>query len=208
MSGFHEVRFPLRLAIGASGGPERRTEIITLASGQEVRNAVWRNSRRRWDVGGAVSDMASLQVLAAFFEARMGRLYGFRFRDPMDYSSALPGTDSTPLDQILGVGDDVTAEFQLQKDYGGTTRDIVKPVEGCVRVAIDDIEQSTGWSIDHTTGVLTFDVAPEDGAIVSAGFEFDCAVRFDTDRLEGVIEGFDAGRLVSVGLLELDASSA
>jgi len=85
MSGFHDVSFPMRLALGAVGGPERRTEVLALASGREVRNAVWARSKRRWDVGGAVTDLAGLQALLAFFEARMGRLYGFRFRDPLDH---------------------------------------------------------------------------------------------------------------------------
>ncbi len=203
MSGFHEIRFPLRLALGAAGGPERRTEVLALASGREVRNAVWSASRRRWDVGGAVSDLAGVHELLSFFEARMGRLYGFRFRDPMDFSSAPPGAPVTELDQVIGAGDDVTATFALVKDYGGVQRSISKPVTGTVRVALDGVELANGWSLDVTTGAVTFDVAPDDGAVVTAGFEFDCAVRFENDRLEGVVEAFGAGRVVSVGLVEL-----
>ncbi len=203
MSGFHEIRFPLRLALGAVGGPERRTEILTLASGQEVRNAVWASSRRRWDIGGAIGDLADLHALISFFEARRGRLHGFRFRDPMDFSSALPGTAVTASDQIIGVGDDVTATFDLIKDYGGVLRRIAKPVANSVRVAVDDVELTSGWSVNDTAGIVTFDAAPVSGAVVNAGFEFDCAVRFESDRLEGVIEAFGAGRVVSVGLTEL-----
>ena len=203
MSGFHDVQFPMRLALGAAGGPERRTEVLTLASGREVRNAVWAGARRRWDVGGAVSDLAGLHALMSFFEARMGRLYGFRFRDPMDFASAPPGASVTELDQVLGAGDDVTATFALVKDYGGVLRAIVQPVAGTVRVALDGVELSAGWSLDVAIGTVTFDVAPDAGAVVSAGFEFDCAVRFEQDRLEGVVEAFGAGRVVSVGLIEL-----
>jgi len=183
MIGFHDIQFPLRLALGASGGPERRTEVLTLASGREVRNAVWAGARRRWDVGGAVSELAALHALLAFFEARRGRLHGFRFRDPVDFASAPPGAPVTEMDQVIGAGDDVTASFALVKDYGGVLRAITKPVAGTVRVALDGVELATGWSLDTANGAVVFDVAPDDGAVVSAGFEFDCAVRFESDRL-------------------------
>lgn len=203
MSGFHEIRFPLRLALGAAGGPERRTEVLALASAREVRNTVWSASRRRWDVGGAISGLGGLHELSSFFEARMGRLFGFRFRDPLDFASAPPGAPVTELDQVIGAGDDVTAAFALVKDYGGVLRTISKPVTGTIRVALDGVELANGWSVDVTTGTVTFDVAPDDGAVVTAGFEFDCAVRFESDRLESVVEAFGVGRVVSVSLVEL-----
>ena len=203
MTGFHEVRFPIQLALGAVGGPERRTEIVTLASGKEVRNAKWSSSRRRWDVGSAITRLAELQAVLSFFEARQGRLYGFRFRDPLDHSSALPGQDVSPIDQALGSGDGAQTEFRLVKDYGGTSRAIVKPVPGSVRVALNGIEQAGGWSLEATTGVITFDSASAPGVDIRAGFEFDCAARFEADQIAGVIEAFGAGRIVSVTLVEL-----
>ena len=45
---FHEVRFPASLSFGSIGGPERRTEIVTLANGFEERNTPWAHSRRGW----------------------------------------------------------------------------------------------------------------------------------------------------------------
>lgn len=203
MSGFHDVRLPMTLALGTQGGPQWRTEIVTLASGQEVRNALWSRARRRWDIGGAIGDIASLQTVIAFFEARRGRLYGFRFRDPLDHSSAPPGQPATALDQRLGVGDGQETCFQLIKDYGGTQRPIMKPVDGTVIVAIDETLQNHGWSLDSQTGKIDFASAPAAGARLSCGFEFDCAVRFENDTLTGVIEAFDAGRIVSLSLLEL-----
>lgn len=203
MTGFHEVSFPIHLALGAVGGPERRTEIVTLASGTEVRNAKWSRSRRRWDVGSAITRLADVQALLNFFEARQGRLYGFRFRDPLDHSSALPGETVSPLDQGLALGDGEVTDFQLVKDYGGTVREIRKPIPGSVRVALDGIEQSGGWSLDATTGVVALDQAPAHGIEIRAGFEFECAARFEADQITGVIEAFGAGRIVSVTLVEL-----
>jgi len=96
VTAFHDVRFPLSIGLAARGGPERRTEIVTLTSGREERNAVWRDSRRRWDAAPGVRSRADLARLVAFFEARLGRLHAFRFTDPFDHGSAGPGAAPGP----------------------------------------------------------------------------------------------------------------
>jgi len=205
MIGFHEVRFPMRLALGAIGGPERQTEIIALASGREVRSAKWARSRRRWTVGGALSDLASLQALVSFFEARAGRLYGFRFRDPLDYSSASAGEDVHFEDQIIGYGDGAAQSFQLVKTTMGVGREISKPDSGSVHIGLDGLLLADGWGVDDTTGIVTFETPPAAGSLLTAGFEFDCPVRFDSDHIQAVIEAFGAGRVTNIGLVELIA---
>lgn len=208
MSGFHEVEFPLALGLGARGGPERRTEIIATGSGQEVRNARWAHARRRYDVGGAVRTLSDLHTLISFFEARRGRLYGFRFRDFMDWRSCAPGETAGPLDQILAQGDGATKAFQLVKAYGGPTntylRRISKPHAGSVRIAVNGVELAeSAFTVNPSTGGVTFPTAPASGATISAGFAFDTPVRFDIDRIEASLEGFGAGRIVSAPLVEV-----
>lgn len=203
MTGFHDVSLPIRLALGAVGGPVRQTEIIRLASGHEVRNTKWARARRRWDIGSAIGSLADLQTLLNFFEARHGQLYGFRFRDPLDDASADPGSEIAATDQNLGTGDGEVTSFQLIKAYDAVTRTITKPIAGSVLVALDGAAQSAGWSVDTSQGLITFDHAPVAGVSVSAGFSFECPVRFESDRLDGVIEAFGAGRVVSAGLIEL-----
>ncbi|KDA02852.1 hypothetical protein HOC_07902 [Hyphomonas oceanitis SCH89] len=201
LANFHEVSFPLPLALAASGGPERRTEVVPLASGGEARNAVWAGSRRRWDVGSAVTRLDALQALVTFFEARGGRLHGFRFRDALDDRSCAPGGVVSGMDQVLGTGDGTTRFFALRKAYGAYWRPILKPVEGTVIVAVDGAV--VGAELDATTGMLMLDAAPGEGAVVTAGFRFDCPVRFDVDRLDVSLEAFGAGRVVGVPLVEL-----
>ncbi len=203
MSDFHDIRLPTKLAIGASGGPYRPIDITTLASGREVRIANWAKMRRRWSIGGAINSLQDLHDLVSFFIARGGRLHGFRFRDPMDYSSVRPGEAISPDDQVLGVGDGLRMSFQLTKAYGTETREITKPVVSSVRVAVGGNELVSGWSIDGASGTIYFDAPPLSGEIVSAGFEFDCVVRFGADEMTGVVEAFNAGRVVSMELVEL-----
>lgn len=203
MTGFHDVQLPLRLSLGAIGGREYRTEILALASGREVRNTRWAAPRRRWDVGASLTDLASVQLLIRFFEARQGRLYGFRFRDPFDFSSAPSGTDMTFEDQTLAIADGVRTTFQLLKSHSNISRKICKPVPGTVAIGVDGTRLETGWSLDATNGTIIFDQPPAAAARITAGFEFDCPVRFEQDRIEAVIEAFGAGRVTSIGLVEL-----
>ena len=204
---FHEVRFPANLSFGAMGGPERRTEIVTLANGFEERNTPWAESRRRYDAGLGLRSLDDLELLIAFFEARAGQLHGFRWKDWADFRSAPPSQPLSATDQALGQGDGARTGFALVKRYASGAqahlRRIAKPVAGSVLVALDGAAVADGWSLDAGTGEITFDTAPAEGAAVSAGFEFDVPVRFDTDRLQVSMATFRAGELPRVPVVEI-----
>ncbi|HRE19775.1 MAG TPA: DUF2460 domain-containing protein [Rhabdaerophilum sp.] len=211
MAAFHDVRFPLDIALGARGGPERRTEIVTTASGREERNARWAHSRRKYDAGYGVRSLARLAEVVAFFEERRGRLCAFRFRDRLDWSSAAGNAEPGPLDQPIGAGDGVRAAFDLVKVYGESfapyERPITKPVAGSVRVAVGGIEKASGadFVLDALAGTVTFSpgAIPSPGTEVTAGFLFDVPVRFDTDYLEFDLSAFEAGAIPSIPLIEI-----
>ena len=204
---FHEIRFPTAIAFHSTGGPERKTEIVALGSGFEERNGVWASSRRRYDVGSGVKTLVDLHEAIAFFETRMGRLYAFRFKDFLDFKSCAPLAEVSPADQPIATGDGTTKTFQLTKTYvsgpSAWTRVIKKPVANSVRVALAGVEQSSGWSVDTATGLLTFATAPAPGTAITAGFEFDVPVRFDTDSLSINLANFAAGEVPSLPLVEV-----
>lgn len=205
---FHEVRFPLDIALGARGGPERMTEIVTTASGREFRNQRWQHARRRYEAGYGVRSLARLAELAAFFEERRGRLHGFRFRDRLDWTSADANALPTPFDQPLGTGDGVTRTFRLGKLYGSGVapyrRPIVKPVPGSLRLGCDGAEcPASAARLDATRGLVTFAEAPPPGAALTAGFLFDVPVRFETDRLDIDLSAFEAGAIPAIPLVEI-----
>lgn len=211
MAAFHEVLFPLDVALKSAGGPERRTEIVALASGREERNARWAHSRRRYDAGYGVKTLTALSEVVAFFEERRGRLHGFRWRDRLDHASCAPGGIVTAFDQLIGTGDGATAAFALVKTYGGPhapyLRPIQKPVAGSVRIAVAGVELAAGaaFALDTATGVVTFAEGhvPGAGKEVSAGFLFDVPVRFDTDYLEVDLSAFAAGAIPKIPLIEI-----
>ena len=204
---FHEVRFPDNISRGARGGPERRTQIVELASGDEERNASWADSRRRYDVAYGIRRADDLAAVVAFFEARNGRLHGFRYKDWADYKSAPPSLAITATDQQIGTGTGSQQTFQLAKRYtsGAQTwvRTVAKPVAGTVRIALGMVEQMSGWTLDTTTGVITFTTAPAGGVIVRAGFEFDVPVRFDSDTLDVTLDFERLGSITAIPLLEI-----
>jgi len=206
---FHEVRFPTAISFGSTGGVERRTEIISLVNGFEQRNTPWEHSRRRYDAGLGVQSLDDLEAVLSFFEARRGMLNGFRWKDWLDHKSSMPSAVPGALDQTIGIGDGMTTAFALAKTYAPGAyefrREITKPVAGSVRVAIDGVEIAEGpnFSVDAATGVVSLALAPAVGAAVTAGFEFDVPVRFNTDVIEVNVAGFEAGEIPPVPVVEV-----
>lgn len=203
---FHETRFPAAISFGSAGGVQRRTEIVTLVNGFEERNSPWAQSRHRYDAGLGVRSLDDLAEVLAFFEARHGRLHGFRWKDWMDHKSCPPSATATPGDQVLsGAG----TSWQLSKTYADAsasyTRAVAKPVAGTVRVAIDGTElvEGIGFTVDTTTGLVMLDEAPPAGAQVTAGFEFDVPVRFDSDTIDVNLAAFEAGEIPSIPVIEV-----
>ena len=206
---FHEIRFPANLSFGSVGGPERRSEIVTLANGHEERNSPWAHSRRRYDAGLGLRSLEDIETLIAFFEARRGQIYGFRWKGWSDYKSCPASKAPGPEDQLIGIGDGATLSFALRKTYVSGLQDyarpITKPVAGTVRMAVagDPKIESLEWTGDMTTGLVRFAVAPGVGARVTAGFEFDVPVRFDTDGIQTSVASFQAGDAPNVPVLEV-----
>jgi uncharacterized protein (TIGR02217 family) len=210
MDAFHDLRFPTAISFGATGGPERRVEIVTMTSGEERRNLRQSRSRRRFDAGTGLRALSDLGEIVAFFEARRGAFHAFRFRDPFDHKSSGLGDEPESMDQEIGTGDGESSTFQLAKIYGGGAeayrREITLPVEGSVRVAVDGFElDDNAFSVDARTGLVTLGAAPAAGSVVTAGFLFDIAARFDTDRLEISLSSFKAGQIPSIPIVEVFA---
>lgn len=195
---FHEVRFPDDIAYGATGGPEFATSVVVTASGFEQRNINWSAARGRWDVASGLKNQSQLDTLIAFFRARKGRAYGFRFKDWTDYKAT---------GQAIGTGDGANKTFQLVRTYssgsGDDTRTVTKPVSGTVKVYLGGVQQMSGWSVNTTTGIVTFTTAPAIGVAVAADYEFDVPVRFDTDRMAVTIEHINLHQWSGIPIVEL-----
>ncbi len=208
---FHEIRFPTSISLGSEGGPERRTEIVTLGSSHEERNTRWADSRRKYNAGYGIKSLDDLHLVIDFFEERRGRLYGFRWKDHTDYKSCPPSQVISDTDQIIGTGDSATDTFQLIKTYGTVyapyIRQITKPVAGTVMIAVNGTPQQAGtdYTIDNNTGTITFQPGhiPDNAAVITAGYEFDVPVRLDTDTLSIDLTKFNAGNIPNIPVIEI-----
>jgi uncharacterized protein (TIGR02217 family) len=140
MTSFHEVRFPDNIDYGATGGPEFATTVVATGAGHEKRNVNWAEALGRWDVASALKKQAQIDELIAFFRARRGNAYGFRFKDWTDYRAT---------GQLLGTGDDAATQFQRVKQYPSGSvievRAITKPIAGTVKVYLE----LSGWVGRH-----------------------------------------------------------
>lgn len=208
MSGFHDMSFPAKLARGAIGGPFRQTNVQTRANGIETRNIALLHSRRRWEIASKGSSLDEIHETLVFFEARMGKVYGFRFKDPMDNKSCLPSLTPAFTDQIIGTGNGTNKVFQLQKKYGDAQnsyyRPIKLPVLNSVSIGVSGaIKESNTYSINYQTGEINFTTAPANGAQITAGFSFDNMVRFDNDALEIMMDSATTARINTINLVEI-----
>jgi len=198
MTSFEEIQFPTDISYGATGGPMFMTDVVSTVSGHEQRNSKWSQYRAKYNAASGIKTETQWQALIAFFRARRGKAVGFRFKDWSDYKAE---------NVQIGVGDDSTTEFQLIKIYASgsvaVSRDITKPVDGTVDIYVYAVLQSSGVSVNTTTGIVTFDTAPEGGEVITADFEFDVPVRFDTDELGLSMDSFDAGSWSSIPLIEV-----
>lgn len=216
MNGFHYDRFPTDISYGSRGGPGFTTNVITVDSGQESRVARRDQERNTYDVSYGIKSFTQLATAAKFYRARKGCANGFPYKDWADFTSnpTDPSYRSAmgTKDQVIGTGNGTTTVFQLKKLYtsGLTThtRKIRLPVNGTVSIWLDNTLKTEGvdYTIDYTTGEVTFMAAVTAGVVVSASFEFDVPVRFgqEVDELFSIsIDEFDSGSIDSIPLVEL-----
>ncbi len=182
---FANVRIPDDIEVGAEGGPRFRTTVLTLSSGFEKRNIDWERSRGLWDIGYGVDKKETLETVLAFFYARQGRANAFRFKDWTDFEI---GNNVTDTPQEIAIADGIKKKFQTVRRYvsGPTTFDraITRLVAGTPEVFLNSVKQTSGFTIDIETGIITFTVAPANTVSVGIACEFDNPVRFNQDELD------------------------
>lgn len=202
---FDEVQFPSEISRGATSRTRRVTDVVTLRSGHEERNTIWANSRRTYNAALGVQNLDDIYAVIEFWEARRGRLRGFRFKDWADFRSGPPTSPVADTDQAMRL---ITATtFQLQKVYSPSlnpwTRDINKPVANSVvvRDGTGPLTAGVDFTVDFTTGIVTFVSAPS--GTPTAGFEFDVPSRFQDDGIEVNVALVNLGSVPDINILEL-----
>ena len=205
MSFLETPRFPSDISFNSKGGPNYNTQIVKYGAGYESREIKWDYPMHSYDVAYGIKTIESLYDLVEFFHAVKGRGHSFLYKDHLDYKSCDVGDTVADTDQTIGTGDGAEKDFQLIKTYTSgalsSTRYIGKPVSGSVVISIDDVAQGSGWTVNTTTGVVTFTTEPAVAEVVKAGYEFDVPARFNEDSLSVDFETYRLGG-VSVPIIE------
>lgn len=203
-----DTPFPVDISYGSTSTVQYNTDVVTVTSGEETRNDNWVQNRNMYNAAFGIRDQIYLNQLIEFFHVAKGKLHVFLYKDWVDYSSlgkdAIQGDLISSVDQPLGIGDDITTDFQLIKRYQYsqyTDREINKPVNGTLIIANDGFLQTEGsdYTVDYDTGIISFSTPPlldsggGDPEIITAGYEYWVPCRFDSDSLSVNLEMYEHG---------------
>ncbi|MGV3617905.1 MAG: DUF2460 domain-containing protein [Fimbriimonas sp.] len=208
----HDVLMPQGLSEGARMVPQTKSVVVTTSSGRDEVIGLWGGIRRKWDVSKLLEDDEAREALLGFWEARDGRVYGFRFRDPFDHlcrSGYSPdGSIAHTGIEPLGTGNGAQTRFPVVKTRGDAARAVVRrilrPVGALSKAYVDGVALAAGtYEFDEEAGELVLDVAAASGKVVGWSGVFDTPARFETDA---PTFGFDyplAVRMTGVTIIEL-----
>jgi uncharacterized protein (TIGR02217 family) len=190
---FFEVEFPRDIGFTSTGGPAWSTYVNEGFSGFEQRNRNWSQSRAKFQIVLQGKPITEFQNVFNFYLNVGGMADAFRFYFYADYSAA---------GQFIATADgSADPTYQLQKTYvtGGRTytRIVYKPIMSTVFdfqgnaladtvVMYDNGVKKTNnadYTVDATTGLVSFLYTPASGHTITADFQFHYPVRFDVDDM-------------------------
>jgi uncharacterized protein (TIGR02217 family) len=193
---FHDISLPKFIENFAVGGPEFSISCVTTLSGREIRNLDREAARQKYLINNCRISQSEFEQFSAFFRARRGMAFAFRFRDNVDYQVS---------QQIIAKGDGKLQQFQLTKLYQDSVQPYVrvinKPVAGTEEFYIDDIKILT--EVNYNSGIITLEQPLDKGQIITGSFFFDVSVRFANDNFEYGYASDGSIELAKIELLEV-----
>ena len=202
-------RLPINIERGAEGGPGFLTIVQSQRSGNEVRIPLWSRSRGEWDISYGIQLKEDFDAVKDLFYNAQGRAAAFLFKDWSDFEIGDPN-DAVNNNQPIIAGDGSTSTRQIFKRYtvpSGATHDrnLHRIINGSLTVLVNGVVQTetTHYTVDYSTGVITFVSPPGNGLAIEIACEFDILVRFDSDRLPIAMETFEAGEIPPITIVEI-----
>ncbi len=224
MTDFEDTYLPEKiLRYGFRSAPRTSTRITQVKSGHERRNKNWLHPLHKFTSPDAIECHEDLEDIKDAWMALGGPFVTFPFRDPLDFASCrLDAPNEVPLtgptDQVIGVADGATTDFQLIKTYTfgskSYARRITLPIVSSVEIYMNALDPTTAhptlpggpysWGIDRLTGIITADHAVTNGVVITAGFLFDVPARFESDdTYEGIVQAFHVSGHADLAFVEV-----
>lgn len=219
---FTDIYMPDRIAgFPFVSTPRWNNVITTVSNGGENVNQAWKHPLLRFTAPEGVRCWDHVGDLHEFWMAMRGTKYTFPLTDPLDACSRrmqAPGVfpDIFPTDQVLGVGDGITTEFQLTKAYTFGPRTYTRPIyhpqvdSVLIMANAKELDDATLTGHPYTfetsrlTGKVVFDHAPADGLALTAGFRFDVESRWETDdAYSGLVSAFRTAGFADLSFVEV-----
>lgn len=213
---FYNVVVPGSVSQGTEAAPVSLVDIARGPNGNEQRKSKRSRRLRRFNIAKNIRTVNDVYDILSLFEVMNGPEHSFACKNLIDYKSGKPADAVTALDAAIGTGNGSNLTFQLKKQFKVTKvdntvlavdRTIYLPVPGTVLIAVNGVlkTEAVDYVVNYETGAITFIAghAPGNGLAVTAGFEFNEKVRFDTNDLSQVMEFFRVGSVPSIPLIEV-----
>lgn len=200
INNFLEKRFPIDISYGSSGGPEYYTDVLSTTNGCEIRSSKIYTPKMKFNISTGIKNRQQMNDIIHFFRCCKGRKMGFRYKDWGDFYGQ---------NEKVKVIDQHT--IQLIKTYNLDhdiieERIITKPVQNTVIIQINNqVIPTTQLNINYITGRITLlnQIINDSNSKITADFEFDVPVRFDTDYLPVTRENYNFYSLPNIELVEV-----
>lgn len=196
IAGFDDILLPEKFSFGSAGGSGFATAHAESRAGYAQSNIERDIRLGQWQLNYANMRTADMQELIAFFNARYGDAYTFRFKDHVEYQAT---------NVLLGVGDGANKDFQCKVIYADTVRDfdrpIQKPLVSSIVARIDGTPDTVASVSD--LGVITLTSTPAGGEEVRADFDYHNVVRFTLPRQAVRLDSVNTRSWHGVGIKEV-----
>jgi len=163
--------------------------ILENGAGVEQRIPKLTEYQLRADLSNIVLTESEANNILNFFKARKGKYEGFRFKFWADYwASHIPEYyDTNVFTQGITAPNSTFTQYQLIKCYSvgnvNGYKTISKPITSTIQVFVDGSEITSGFTVNSSTGIITFSTPLDGETAVNWSGEFELAVRFDRDTL-------------------------
>jgi uncharacterized protein (TIGR02217 family) len=187
---FFEIEWPRAIGFTSQGGPTFSTQINLGFSGYEQRNRNWSASRAKYQLVLTGVPMATFQTLLSMFFNTGGPADAFRLYDPLDHAGS---------QEFIATGNGTAKVFQLQKTYTTGARSYARPIIKPITSLVEDFQGNfltdtvkmfvngaqkvlgADFTVDATTGLVTFTTAPASASTITSSFQFHVPCRFADD---------------------------
>jgi len=218
---FHNLAiFPTDISEGSTCLLAGNVTVLRNRKGLEYRASPWNRQLQTYDIRYGLRKAEDVLNVIRFYSSRNGSEHSFKFKDPIDNTTAADGVSSpTNLDEYwFQASADASGDYlyhQLFKTYSDNGFDKKIPIRCPIAATVTilkngaiSLTQGTDYSVNESSGKITF-VSGRfvKGDILTFGCSFYTPVRFDEQSNISLLENisdWNDRELPEIRLIEAD----